>query len=96
MEQGLLPAAGVSERVLDGLARILGVTAESLRSAGRTLTPQVGEAEDAVFARTAFDADDLVLEHAEEAPPPGVAGAEREAERDEVDELFTGGGGALS
>lgn len=94
MEQGLLPSAGVSERVLDGLARILGVTADSLRSAGRVLTPQAGEAEDAVFARTAFDAEDLVLEHAEAAPPPGVARAEREAKRDEVDELFTGGAGA--
>jgi hypothetical protein len=94
MEQGLLPAAGVSERVLDGLARILGVTAEALRGAGRTLTPEVGEAEDAVFARTTFPTPDLALEHAEEAPPPGVAGAEREAERDEVDELFTGGASA--
>ena len=96
MEQGLLPSAGVSQRVLDGLARILGVTAESLRSAGSTLTPEVGEAEDAVFARTALPDQDLRLEHAEEAPPPGVAGAEREAERDEVDELFTGGGDAPS
>jgi hypothetical protein len=96
LEQGLLPTAGVSERVVDGLAGILGVTAESLRSAGRTLTPQVGEAEDAVFARRAFADQDLVLEHAEAAPPPGVAGAEREAERDEVDELFTGGPGAPS
>ena len=96
MEQGLLPSAGVSQRVLDGLARILGVTAESLRSAGSTLTPEVGEAEDAVFARTALPDQDLRLEHAEEAPPPGVAGAGREVQRDEVDELFTGGGDAPS
>jgi hypothetical protein len=60
------------------------------------LTPEVGEAEDAVFARTAFADQDLRLEHAEEAPAPGVAGGEREAQRDEVDELFTGGGDAPS
>ena len=39
MEQGLLPARGVSDRVLDALARILGDTAQSLKDAGRVLTP---------------------------------------------------------
>jgi transcriptional regulator with XRE-family HTH domain len=92
MEQGLLPSAGVSERVLERLARILGVTAESLRSAGRMLTPEVGEAEDAVYARKAGPSREWRLEHDEEAPPPGVAGAKRGAGRDEVDQLFTGGG----
>lgn len=93
MEQGLLPSAGVSERVLDGLARILSVSPEALRKAGRTLTPELREADDAIFTRTARVTDELRLEHAEEAPAPGVAGEEREAKRDEVDELFTGGAG---
>ena len=39
MEQGLLPAAGVSDRVLDALGRIVGETAQALRDAGRALTP---------------------------------------------------------
>ena len=39
MEQGLLPAAGVSDRVLDALGRIVGETTQALRDAGRALTP---------------------------------------------------------
>jgi hypothetical protein len=39
MEQGLLPARGVSDRVLDALARIVGENAQALRDAGRQLTP---------------------------------------------------------
>lgn len=91
MEQGLLPSTGVSRRVLDDLAEILGVTADSLRASGRTLRTDAGEAEDAVFARTARPSPEWQLEHAEAAPPPGAAGAEREVEWDEVDELFRGG-----
>jgi transcriptional regulator with XRE-family HTH domain len=91
MEQGLLASAGVSSRVLDGLAEILGVTADSLRETGRALRTDVGEADDAVFARTARPSPAWQLEHAEAAPPPGAASAEREAEWDEVDKLFRGG-----
>ena len=39
MEQGLLPAQGVSDRVLDALGQLVGETAQALRDAGRALTP---------------------------------------------------------
>ena len=56
MEQGLLPAQGVSDRVLDALGQIVGETAQALRDAGRALTPP-GEgrpaAPAAAFARRA-------------------------------------------
>ena len=90
MEQGLLPSSGVSKRVLDALAQILGVSADLLRNAGRPLTTDAGDADDAVFARTARPTPEWQLEHAEAAPAPGAA-AERDAEWDEVDELFRGG-----
>lgn len=93
MEQGLLPAGGVSGRVLERLGEILGVSAGSLRQSGRTPVTRITGAladEDAVFARTAQPSPEWQLEHAEAAPPPGVAG-EREAEWDEVDRLFRGG-----
>jgi hypothetical protein len=77
MEQGTLPAAGVSDRVLAALARILGISAERLRAAGRGLaTPTAGRASFA-RARTAHAAAP-----AARAPEPP---------RDPVDELFRGG-----
>jgi transcriptional regulator with XRE-family HTH domain len=91
MEQGLLASTGVSRRVLEGLAEILGVTADSLHETGWALRTDVGEADDAVFARTARPSPEWQLEHAEAAPAPGAASAEREAEWDEVDQLFRGG-----
>jgi hypothetical protein len=84
MEQGLLPAAGVSDRVLDALGRIVGETAQALRDAGRALTaPGEGPAVPAaVFARRAY------------AEPPGVPSPGTQPpptdEWDEVDELFRG------
>ncbi|HSI80255.1 MAG TPA: hypothetical protein VK919_06340, partial [Solirubrobacterales bacterium] len=39
MEQGSLPAAGVSRRVLDALAAIVGAGAETLRRAGEAVEP---------------------------------------------------------
>jgi hypothetical protein len=84
MEQGLLPAAGVSDQVLEALGRIVGETAQALREAGRALRPP-GEGPTAgpatAFARRA---------HAEVAAPP-EAPLPQEAEWDEVDELFRGG-----
>jgi hypothetical protein len=82
METGRLPAAGVSDRVLTALGEIVGVSAARLRAAGRTLRPEPPAAGGAVFARTAAPAPAA-------APPPAPARAP--AERDEVDELFTGG-----
>jgi len=84
MEQGLLPADGVSDRVLDALGRIVGETAQALRDAGRALAPS-GEgpaAPAAAFARRAY------------AEPAGTAAPDVQpspaSERDEVDELFLG------
>jgi hypothetical protein len=85
MEQGLLPAQGVSDRVLAALGKLVGETAQTLRDAGRALTPpsEGRAAAPAAFARRA---------RAEVAklPPPG-AQRPPEAEWDEVDKLFCGG-----
>jgi hypothetical protein len=79
MEKGLLEPSGVSDRVLDALSGIVGVSKERLRAAARPVTPPpVG----AAFARVAS------------APAPRArrAMASPEApEWDEVDELFRGG-----
>ena len=86
MEQGLLPAEGVSDRVLEALGQIVGETAQALREAGRALAPP-GEgpaaAPAAAFARRAYA-------EAAGAPPPRRPAAD-EGEWDEVDELFRGG-----
>lgn len=84
MEQGLLPAQGVSDRVLSALGELICETTQALREAGRALTPS-GEgptAAPAAFARRAY------AEPAG-AQSPGVKGR-REGEWDEVDELFRG------
>lgn len=98
MEQGLLPSEGVSARVLEALAGLLGASADELRDAGRSLgagaLPGPGGA--SVFARSA-PADGFA------APPPAgaaeMAGQEAVADLgafaspggwDEVDELFRG------
>jgi hypothetical protein len=86
MEQGRLPASGVSNRVLEALGQLVGETAQALRDAGRALTnsgqgPATAPA--AVFARRAYS-DPGAQEGA-------VAAARHEAEWDEVDELFRGG-----
>jgi hypothetical protein len=84
MEQGLLPAAGVSDRVLDALGRIVGETAEVLREAGGALRPPSegpSAAPAAAFARRAYA----------EAAAPAQAPAAEVGEWDEVDELFRGG-----
>ena len=91
MEHGLLPAAGVSGRVIDALASILGVESEQLRAAGSRQGEGPGGMQTA-FARMAYpnaepidtgvDADEALAE---------VAAHDAEAERDEIDELFLGG-----
>ena len=83
MEQGLLPAAGVSDAVLEALGAVLGLGKEALRSAGAMPSP-AGPAPEpgVVFARTSG-----------EKRSPGSAGspAQEESEPDEVDRLFRGG-----
>ena len=56
MEQGLLPAQGVSDRVLSALGQLVGETTQALRDAGHALVP-TGEgpaAAPAAFARRAY------------------------------------------
>lgn len=92
MERGLLPADGVSDRVLAALAALLGESAERLRAAGRAIAPpspstRHGGPAAAAFARTATPDEEL-------APPAEPAGTRQEAGRQAgalVDELFTGG-----
>lgn len=85
MEQGLLPADGVSDRVLDALGQLVGETVQTLREAGRALSP-AGDgpsAAPAAFARRAYGEPALGAPAPDAPPSP-------QAERDEVDELFRG------
>jgi hypothetical protein len=85
MEQGTLPAAGVSDRVLEALGPIVGATADRLREAGRSaggLPPAPAAAE--AFARVGSP-DPRYVEPRE----PSTAPAPDEP-RDEIDTLFTG------
>ena len=83
MEQGLLPARGVSMRVLEALGEIVGASADALRRAGESARwPAPPPASAPVFARTAAG-----------APPaePARAAERPDVEWDEVDQLFRGG-----
>jgi hypothetical protein len=92
MEQGLLPAEGVSSGVLQALGEIFGQSAEALREAGAPLRPQVGReiASQEVFARTARP--DAEYAEAEPTSPEQPPGPQRPEEWDEVDRAFRGGG----
>jgi hypothetical protein len=86
MEQGRLPARGVSDRVLEALGQLVGETAQALRQAGRALTPSgqgPSTAPAPAFARRAYGESGAAKHAIASAPPP--------AEWDEVDELFRGG-----
>lgn len=86
MEQGLLPARGVSDRVLEALGQIVGETAEALREAGQSLRaapPPIPPAAPAAFARRAYT-------DAEASGEPVAAQGIPAGEWDEVDELFRG------
>lgn len=86
MEQGLLPPAGVSDRVLSALGEIVGSSLEALRTAGEELTPFAGQARPLrTFARRAEAGAPPEL------APSAAAAAAAEAEADEVDRLFRGG-----
>jgi hypothetical protein len=86
MEQGLLPAAGVSHRVLDALGGLVGETADALREAGHAIRPPEpgGAAAQAAFARRAYT-------EAPGSPPPTGLSSPGLPEWDDVDELFRGG-----
>lgn len=86
MEQGRLPAHGVSDRVLEALGRLVGENAQALRDAGRALTPPgpgLATAGTPAFARRAYREPGAAEGAAAPLPP--------DAEWDEVDELFRGG-----
>jgi hypothetical protein len=87
MEQGRLPAAGVSDTVLEALARIVGYGKDALRSAGQMPAPG-GPARDAgaVYARTTTRPGAPAADT--EAPTAAPAGPD---EWDEVDRLFRAG-----
>jgi hypothetical protein len=85
MEHGTLPAAGVSDRVLEALGRVVGVTAERLREAGRggiALPP--GDAAASAFARVGTPDPQYV--EAEVRPAPSSPAEPP----DDIDALFTG------
>ncbi len=88
MEKGRLPATGVSNRVLDALAAILGVSADALRRAGETIgRPPAGAEPGAVYARTARG--QCAGSAGRGAKVTGLG--EDPGQWDEVDELFLGG-----
>jgi hypothetical protein len=83
METGTLPGDGVSDRVLDALSALVGVSPGRLRAAGRRQAPPAFGAEGAVFARSASKL-------AAPAPAQAAAAAPAPAPRDAVDDLFAG------
>lgn len=86
MERGLLRPSGVSDRVLEALAEIVGTSAEALRRAGAA-GQRAAEAGGEVFARVGSFEDGV--------SGPGVEAESPEEGRrdppDELDRLFTGG-----
>lgn len=89
MEHGNLPARGVSSRVIEALASIVGVDAEEIRDAGGYGRSGPSSSA-AAFARVVDPDERYTLEQRVEG------GGEVDAqvspgERDEIDELFTGG-----
>jgi hypothetical protein len=87
MEQGLLPAEGVSDTVLEALGKIVGVAAESLRKAGSLPAPAPPRMDEAaVFTRMARAAPEAAAE-----PMAAQMADEAPQEWDEIDRLFRGG-----
>ena len=82
MESGMLPPEGVSQRVLDALGRLVGVSGERLREAG-SAAGDIAAGPEMTFARSAPAAEPADLEL--RAPAP------QGEEWDEVDQLFRGG-----
>jgi hypothetical protein len=94
MEHGLLPAAGVSDRVLAALGRLLGRSAQALRDAGRAVAPlqrPSAHASAPTFARTATPDASKAVEQPGDTTAPAEPRRTDEAVNALVDELFTGG-----
>lgn len=90
MEQGLLPAQGVSDRVLEALGQIIGESAQALRQSGRSLAAAAGGPPPPArsFARRTSVEGPVA---AAGAPATPHSGASEAAEWDEVDRMFCGG-----
>ncbi len=91
MEHGILPAAGVSDRVIEALAATVGASADAIRAAGARAGDEITGG--AAFARTAisdesYSAASSDLGSTGQAAPasPGA-----ESKRDEIDALFLDG-----
>lgn len=85
MERGTLPATGVSDRVLEALGRVVGVSAERLREAGRAAGGSAPQGSAGIaFARVG--APDPAHVPAEELMR---CGASKDEPRDEIDAAFT-------
>lgn len=89
MEQGLIPARGVSDKVLDALAGIVGVGAAGIRRAGEPFGEPAPPAAGAAYARTAEPSPKYAADRAPGAERPDARAGE--PGWDEVDELFRGG-----
>ena len=82
MEQGTLPAVGVSDQVLEALGRVMSVTAAHLRAAGKGVGGAAsGTADSMAFARVGSPDPDYA---------PATPRPEPVAPPDEIDALFTG------
>lgn len=89
MEHGLLPAEGVSARVIDALAAIVGASAEAIRAAGEA-KPEGGGGDSAAFARLATPAPGSPTRVEDPSFEPADAETDGAApDRDEIDRLFT-------
>jgi hypothetical protein len=84
MEQGTLPADGVSDRVLEALGRVLDVAANRLREAGAT-AGEVAPGRSASVAFARVGSPDPA--YAEPGPPDPTPAPD--APRDAVDDLFS-------
>ena len=89
MERGELEPRGVSTRVLEALAGIVGSSTDALRQAGQGFATEVLE-ERAVFARTSTPDPEYIEERLEAGAPAEPAASPADGP-DEVDRLFTGG-----
>lgn len=91
LERGLLPAEGVSSRVWDALAQLLGTIAETLRRAGAAARPPPTEEAASAYARTAPPPPPEYATTESLKEESRVTGNDRSEDPDEVDRLFTGG-----
>lgn len=93
MEHGSLDSRGVSQRVIEALAGIYGADTEFLRELGERRGEGSAAAAPSApaMARTAYPDPAYADARLEDPDALGGMSSPAEAERDEVDELFTGG-----